>query len=226
MGKLSENIKGFFSLLFYLVFIFLYGSGIYHSFKKHDDGLATVFLLPLAIYRGAEMFWHDDFADIDWDKKLLSDVKTCIFFMNSVDDKEYSTYKYNKEVEEFSKTISKYPHDKRDYLKNVAKSYYKYSMSAIQDLILFIEKAYTSDNSKFTISNETKNLQDEFSKYISKEDLDIMISSLDTYMNTFSSMKEEIGDVSKYSEAFDFIVKKSDINYKTAYKDIFNEELK
>jgi hypothetical protein len=178
------------------------------------------------MYHGVEILWHDDFSGVDWDKKLSNDVKTCIYFMNNVDSKEVSTFKFNQDIEEFSKIISKYPNDKKDYLKNACKTYFDYMMSIMVDMRAYTDNITTLANMKFKFSNNTIKQEEKLSKYFSKEDMDILKKGFDMFINSNDNMKaEQYLDNSKILDAYDLLVKKANVNLKAVYKNIFNEEL-
>ena len=86
MRKFFERVFGtFLGILLATFFLYGEGAGIYHAFKKHDigDGLIAVFIPPYAWYRSLEIWWHDDFAAVDWDQRVKSDARVLIALLNA-----------------------------------------------------------------------------------------------------------------------------------------------
>src|ERR1035437_9719807 len=98
--------------IFSLVLMFLWGIGIVHSIKKHDNFDAVVsFFPPWGIYRGVESYWHKDevtISDIDWDKRIPNDIATAFELISYSDDKD-NIDNEKMQMEVFSIKISGYP---------------------------------------------------------------------------------------------------------------------
>ena len=71
-------------------------------------------------FKQVTRLWEGEYADVDWHKRLEFDMEICTKLINpSLANDE--PLKYNRAVEEFSKEISKYPEDKKEFLKNGCK---------------------------------------------------------------------------------------------------------
>lgn len=70
--------------------------------------------------------WRGEYADVDWNKRLQYDMEICTRLINPNSDKD-DLVKYNRAIEEYSKEISKYPQDKKDFLKTGCKTIIDYT---------------------------------------------------------------------------------------------------
>lgn len=95
-----------------VVFAFFYISGVIHSCNKHSDS-DMIRYSPIAVYRGVEMFWHDDFRGVDWDQKLKSDAFVLFQFMTTTYPSEVAET-FSNELDNFGEKVRKYP--KKNYL--------------------------------------------------------------------------------------------------------------
>ena len=112
-----------------------YGLGVFHSFDKHGviDGYVGTALFPWAMYRGIEFWWHDDYAGVNWDQRLKTDMKSCVYFFEESNKDANNKYQLNEDLEKFSTKIRSYPKDKKQYLKNGCKIIISYDLSLTQD---------------------------------------------------------------------------------------------
>ena len=113
-------------------------NGCVHSCKKHKDDPSWLQDTPAVMYRGVEYFWHDDFAGVDWNERLESDVRTAIILMDNFSSKEKAD-ENAKQIEEFSKKIQAYPKDKFRYIKNASATYIRFTKTTTDDVTSYIE---------------------------------------------------------------------------------------
>jgi|GEM_PF-5217153 len=166
----KEALKSILQGILLLIFIPLYVLGTYHSCTKHKDDSDLLRYTPMAIYRGIEFFWHDDFAGVNWEERLRDDALVCFNTLTKCYSENLDLDDFNTKVSEFSKRISKYPEEKKEPLKHVSQSYIKYANSFRKD----IEKAIqaTSQESPFHLhySYRTQELEDQICKMFHPED--------------------------------------------------------
>ena len=121
-------------------------------------GLVLIFtILPNGwAWHKITSLWEDEYANVDWDKRLEGDVEICMNFLNP-ETKSSDTYKYNRYIEQFSKEISKYPKDKLDYLKGACRYAIKYKISTSNDFLNSVEIAFSKMDTlvPLTFSAET-----------------------------------------------------------------------
>ncbi len=121
-------------------------------------GLVLIFtVLPNGwVWHKITNLWEDEYANVDWDKRLEGDVEICMNLLNP-ETKLSDTYKYNRDIEQFSKEISKYPKDKLDYLKGACRYTIKYTVSVSNDLLNSFEIAFSKMDTlvPLTFSAET-----------------------------------------------------------------------
>jgi len=166
------------SILIFILYISLfadYGIGIVHSFKKHGvvDGVVGTVFFPWAMYRGVEFWWHDDYGNVNWDKRLSNDMQTCIYFVALVQDKSADKYQINENLEKFSEKIKDYPADKKQYLLDGTKKYIQYSNSVSSDILNSLNHYKKNGDFNLTSSDATKKLETELSNFKLKEDMEL-----------------------------------------------------
>lgn len=125
-------------ILFYVLLTSAWINGCFHSFKKHRDDPQWLQQTPLVMYRGVEYFWHDDFADVDWNERIKNDAATVIALIDqssqsqNIDDTKM-------QIENFSKKISAYPRDKIERLKIAGIRFIKYLEYMASDMTIYID---------------------------------------------------------------------------------------
>lgn len=124
--NLSKFFSSTLSTIFSFIFIISWPVGIYHSYDKHKtaDVLLSVIVFPFGMYRGAELFWHNDGKD--WDKKLSDDVSGLIFIYNEITIDNRNKIQINNDIELLQSRIQEYPKDKLDVLINANNQILKY----------------------------------------------------------------------------------------------------
>ncbi len=210
-----------------------YGLGIYHSFKKHGvaDGLIGTVIFPWAIYRGAEYWWHDDYGNVNWDKRLGNDMQTCVYFIMLVNDKNADKYQINENLEKFSEKIKDYPADKRQYLIDGTKKYIQYSNSMTHDFLTSFNDYKKNGNFNFTIGDSTKKLETDLSNFKLKEDIALFkkgIEALNKQMQDNLPSDTSYIDYEKIKDletSMNLSIELQHKELKRVFKSIFNEEL-
>ena len=201
MKKIIEN---FFPAILILVFIWGEFGGLYHSFKKHSltETFIATFIPPVAWYRSIEIFWHDDYANVNWDIKFNDDIKTCVYFLNKYISPDANIYSLNKDIDIFSKQIMSYPEDKRLDLKQAVKIYIEYCSSVFDDFVNSVKKSKNTDGFNLEYSKKTSEFErkliafgfTEIGQY--KEFLNL--SSSQNILNDNDSTMEEISDMLEF----------------------------
>ena len=155
--KLTGFISIFFVTLMYLAFGYGEIMGIYHSATKHNDLWMSITLPPWAWYRSVEFWWHDDFADVNWDERLKNDAATIMYLIQGSEDIK----KYNEDMEEFSTKIKHYPYEKLNVLKNIAIEYEDYMLSCNEDLQRMFKQYYINGKTDYILSAKTDSLEED-----------------------------------------------------------------
>jgi len=223
---MKQRFSGVGALVAVFLFWGLWINGCIHSNSKHKDDSWAMSQSPLAIYRGAEFFWHDDFADVDWSKRLKNDVETvCYFIEMSAENVKVDEMKM--EVENFSKKISKYPKDKIFVLKNAGRKFINYFDYMASDMALYVDSLIAGADvnpSKWDMHPKyfEDSLQKEFDlkSRVDKGVLDSMAISM--------RINWGFGGNDKVKEFSNYLKKQTPSileTYKDAYYRIFNEHL-
>ncbi len=153
-------------------FLFLFGTifGAYHGFKKHDTGTGfmATFMPPYAWYLAAEgLFWHDDFAHVDWDIRIKNDTRSAMYLIaasTSID--ESNLLQYQEALEAFTVHIKDYPADKKKRIEDAAATFIKYSVSAMNDMSGALDQAVRQGTKPiFAKSAQTKTIEAELAAF-------------------------------------------------------------
>ncbi|MES2023904.1 MAG: hypothetical protein V4439_04435 [Patescibacteria group bacterium] len=225
---MKDKIWDVLQVIGYIAGTIVYVGGMVHSFNKHGngDGILSVFIPPWAIYRGVEMFWHDDYRGVDWIKKIKDDIESTIYFVNTAPAKETDTYKLNEEMDEFSKKISEYPKAKYDELKTGTKEYIEFSVYFMDDFLGWKNKMANRDTT-FEYSKKTLvAVSDLVNKYGLIELKQLPDSTLKMYKQFATSSYFEYQD--KIDDFFNKMANNKDVytsSYYRTFKRIFNDSL-
>lgn len=173
MNKFIESITGILTVLAMLFFFIATPVGIFHAFKKHDAlaGGLSLFVPPVAWYYALEkFFWYDEYANVDWDKRLKNDVLITFSMIGAeseIGPADIADFMMARE--KFSKRMSDYPEDKRQLLSAAARSYMNYNQSYMSDWL----QAFRNSDSNFKIqkSMNTLKYEDEIKNYPGGEDI-------------------------------------------------------
>lgn len=224
------------SILTFLIAISLfadYGIGVVHSFKKHGvaDGFVGTVLFPWAMYRGVEFWWHDDFENVNWDKRLSNDIQTCIYFIAITNDKSADKFQINENIEKFSEKIKDYPKDKRQYLIDGTKNYILYSYSLTNDFLNSLSEYKKNGNFNLTSSDESIKLETELLNFKLDEDIKLCkkgIVELNNQMKENLPSDKTLIDHERIKDIETTMNIEMEIRIKeirSIYKSLFNEEL-
>jgi hypothetical protein len=232
MKKIGEFISG---LLVILVYIFMvYGEvfGIVHSVRKHSSGdvIASILIPPWAWYRSIEMFWHDDFRGVNWDKRLSNDMHVCAVFLIQADNGDVNQDQLNNDLESFSTKISKYPADKRQFLIDGARKFIELTISFENDVRNSIQDYKLTGGYELKKSDKTLKLEEEISKSKLKEEIELdnkmLVELNDLLKNKFSldngPLDPEYFD--KFNSSFKQHFEAQQREFKRIFKVVFNEE--
>lgn len=207
--------------------------GIVHSVRHHskNDVIASFLLPPWAWWRSVELYWHDDYANVDWNKRLKGDVFV-LYRLLASDPKKDEQAEFNDILEKFSKRVNAYPKDKSDYLKESAKMYARFLQAVNTDFTIYFKEQFdgTEQSNDINWSKLSKPILDSIVKEYEIKEL------LDTYVEMDSKIKEISGLIfdqlnaeNVEPEVFFKRLQKlisQDINKITrTYKMIFNEEI-
>lgn len=203
--------------------------GLYHSYTKHNDVVLAFFIPPVAVYRSVEFFWHDDFKGVNWDKRLPNDIKACLYFLAEYAHEEANIVQLNKDLEEFSSIINKYPEDKRDYIKSTIDDYFIYNDLYIE---AFLQSLKNWAEKKEELNLIKTNDISYYEKKFKEKGLGFIIEDVD---NGFLALKEALNTnvteekkrywVEKSQELIKSVelrMRFAKTSYKDTYKNIFN----
>ena len=205
--------------------------GLYHAFHKHkaSDGIFASVLPPWAWYRAVELWWHNDFAGVDWNKRLEYDAQTCIGIIDTVRSLQQGesirhSGDIGKTIDELSKRIAEYPKDKREYLKTVCKNYIFYNESVLLDLLDFV----SGRNPVMVKSMVTSDYENELMSYPFMKGVIEMADK--KIFSRFEQMPPEglqipSREMNKRADVLVRYMVSSDRKMRAVYRDVFNEEL-
>ncbi|MBL7743300.1 MAG: hypothetical protein JNN00_07445 [Chitinophagaceae bacterium] len=145
--KLVPQIIG---SLIAIALIASYPIGLVHSFKKHStkDFVISIVLFPWGIFRGIEMFWHEnknEVAVVNWGKRLKTDVYVLYRLMTATPNVSEEN-EMTEAFEKFSEKIQSYPIEKINYLKEAAKRYSRFLESASADMEQYFTRLSTGND--------------------------------------------------------------------------------
>lgn len=216
-----------------LIFVGIYILGFYHSCTKHkDEGNSYIYNPFLTIYRGIEIFWHDDFADVNWDIRLTSDCEYAINLINQYSDKNKNMEDFNKNLENFVEKIQKYPTGKFERIKGFTNLYIQYSYSFFDDLYNVIIEYPKSGTYIYIESSKTKKIKSEMSTYVSPELMNMLETQIKSYIEAMEKriLEFEVDELAEKLKTIGWQLKhyfdiiKSNNRY--IFKKIFGEDLK
>jgi hypothetical protein len=236
MKRIYKALGSIFGLLITIGVMFLWVRGLKHSYSKHDKfDFVVSFFPPWGIFRGVESFWHHDknkFADVDWKKRLGSDLRTTIYFITEGSYKDANVYEINENIEQFSDKIKEYPKEKLQYLRDGSRKYIEYTLSATKDGIGSVIAYYDKGIYDTSFSETTHNLKQillsnyELSDIISP--LEIKLAEVAAKMNETKLSEISAKDLKEMKEKFNTQVNtfllKNEADMKRIFKNIFNEE--
>lgn len=231
---MKEKFTSLLIVILWLAGIADYGIGLVHSFKKHGtvDGVVGFIAFPWAIYRGVECLWHDDYKDVNWDKRLESDLRSCIYFLESSSNKDANQFQLNEDLETFSLKLKDYPKEKKQFLMDGSRKYTQYGVSLSNDLINSIDKYYSTGNFNIAISEKTIKIENELKAFKLDEDIKLARKGFTELNAQFQdkfqhdSISENFGEArTVYTNTLKLLLEKQTTFFKKTFKNIFDEDL-
>jgi hypothetical protein len=196
-------------------------NGCVHSCSKHKDDPAWLANTPAAAYRGAEFFWHDDFAGVDWTQRINNDIATTIELMGaSTTDHQIDNTK--KQIEDFSKKIAAYPSDKKKLIQRGVDMFLIFQKHMATDLLHYVENL--EDGQEFNLSDKTKALYDTLSNHYQFGGVDLLKRAIDTLAVQIKYSGED--DLSELEQRIRSHNTYDDTIYGNVYLKIFKEKFK
>ena len=238
MKKFLDSIGSLFATLLIIGLTGLYFWGLIHSYQKHSTKVFVldICLPPLAVYRGAESFWHktndntSEFSSTQWDQRINNDLIDAIELVNiSSTSTDVSTELKEDLISKFRDKVKEYPEDKRQLIKNGCKAYIIYSMSLLYDLEQHLNNMYNyDDTTELSASEATTIYYDSLYKFYKISEMPFLKTQID------SGMKQAFyhnGKKWSKTELSAFIDKTSQLKpnykqlYKAVYKEMFDDEI-
>lgn len=202
--------------------------GIYHTAKKHSDELyLSVLIPPWAWYRSIEYWWHDDFSNVNWDTQVPSDIKVCIYFLNLSTHDTTNVYKMNKDLQEFSNTIHKYPPEKLLLIEKGTRVYIRYANIITNELFTNLMQSAIVGPRQLVLSDSSDKVSQLLIKYGLKEDVESIKNQVAVVNKTFlsKSVNQQVY-LEKFNEYLPILennINKQALNYSQTFKSIFNK---
>lgn len=213
-----------------VIVIGLFILGDYHSCTKHKDDSELITYTPLAIYRGVEFFWHNDFAGVNWEERLKEDGKSCIHFLNQAIDKSINPHELNKNIEIFSKDINKYPKDKLEILKTVSKFFIEYSMTFYINVQKAMKYYFNNREINLSYSGEILTIESKLKKYLPQEYFEQIRNTMEESYKQIKESFPKLDDLDETDKNDRLNTIENGVNllklkFDSAYKKIFNEDM-
>jgi hypothetical protein len=229
MKNRFEILIGSVVALFFLSLIASFINGVVHSVKKHGlvDAVVSVGFFPWGIYRGIEYFWHDDYANVDWDKKLASDINACINIVNNVENPNEDRSKTNETIEKLANKIKNYPEDKKIYVKGAVGTYIRYMKSSLEDILISMSSYNRTGVFELLNSQVTTGLEKELIEYGLKEDIEVHKLELEEFEEIIRAKTGAVDNQSfiQLESSWSLLQKRNNIEFGRIYRGIFGEEL-
>ena len=172
-----KNLSNIAIIILQFSIVFFWVTGSIHSCNKHKDEGNIVRYSPFALYRGAEMFWHEDYAGVDWNEKINDDINTSIRLLTAI-TLTYDILNTKEQISKFSEQLSKYPSDKRKQIANAVRRFLNFGNLWTRDLVSFLDK--NESNSAFDFSSKTKVEYDSLKNFYHIEEVSEWESIIDS----------------------------------------------
>lgn len=176
MKSAMSSVIGISVLVVFLV-------GLVHSARKHSLSQSLLFF-PIGIYRGVEILWHDDFADVEWPKRINSEEQIIYGFMVSGLDGAPLSAQIIQEQEKFNKRFLSYPSCVQTELKDFGDDVLQYNESMLADSLV-----YFSNNNSPLKSQETINIEKRILNSHSGKEFQLIVERTD---EAFKKAKQQI----------------------------------
>jgi hypothetical protein len=225
---MKEVLKSFVVIIFYLASFLDYGVGLIHSFKKHGiaDGLIGAIAFPWAMYRGVEFWFHNDFSDVNWDKRLESDMKTCVYLFSQA--QMGNKIELNESIEKFSNKINEYPAEKKRFLVDGARLYLTYFDKISINIIASLDTYIKEGRFEIIQNSSVEKLENELTKYYLKEEVSsvkIGMEDLKKKIQLDFPLDSNISDrknIINLKNSIEFQLRNQKTDFRRVYKQIFN----
>jgi len=230
MSKFKDIVGGAFVILIYAFFIYGEIFGIVHSVRKHSTGdiIASIAIPPWAWWRSVEMWWHNDYAKIDWDKRLSNDMQICVYFINQGLSAEVNTFELNNNIEEFSGKINKYPQDKFKFLMAGTRYFIEYSNSIANDFLNSLNKYNETGSFNWEQSEKSIQLETTLANFKLGEDVQHSKRAMTETIKQLEANLPLLIDIEKMDSlknAFRLAIESQQKHFRRTFKNLFNEEL-
>lgn len=199
-------------------FAFLYVSGCIHSKNKHSDDGDILRYSPYSVYRGLEMFWHDDFKGVDWDERIKNDVATSLSLLNGL-ERTYDIVNTKEQLDILQKRFSNYPKDKLKMIASGVREALNFSKLWMTDLKAFLGTGPT--DTVFTLSPETNRIFEHLKDIFGRETNQFtdMVDSM------VLAVKKQPENKPIYLKRLNDHVKYDNDIYSMPFKKLFKEDL-
>jgi len=230
MNKFKDFLGATLTVLMYVFFIYGEIFGIVHSVRKHSTGdiIASIAIPPWAWWRSVEMWWHNDYAKVDWDKRLTNDMQNCVYFMNQGISTEVNKYELNNNIEEFSNQIKKYPKDKLLFLKNGTKNYIEYANSTSNDFLNSLNKYAETGSFDWIQSEKSIQLEKTLADFKLGEDIQHFKKVMDETIKQLKvnlPSQVDIEKIENIKNAQKLNMESQQKECRRTFKNLFDEEL-
>ena len=151
--------------------------GYYHAFDKHGTahGMLSIAVPPYAWYRAVEWIWHDDFAGVDWNKRIQNDARTTILLMSAAVASDASKAdELASAIETFTAKLAQYPDDKTQRIKAIVFTYLAYEDATLVDSTSEFDRELNGEGDgiiEVRLSAKTLALESQLRQYTALEDI-------------------------------------------------------
>lgn len=175
-NNFSESVSSIFTIILYVALGWGEVAGLYHTATKHSLGEAAfaLFFPPFSWYRSVELFWHDDYSGVNWEKRLSHDAESLFYLMNYSISDDVDVLKLNEQLEYFSEKVSSYPEDKKQHLETFAQTYLSYYKLLTDDFKESMRNYARTSEFDFDKSNNTVQLEEKLKSYGLKDEIEKM----------------------------------------------------
>jgi hypothetical protein len=220
----------FITIILYASVAYFEFGGIYHAWKKHNDAVLAFFIPPLAWYRAVEVFWHDDFAGVNWEQRLKDDAHSCIFILNSFIRNSTIPTEMNRDIEKLSIEILKYPDDKLNVLKKVSRLYIEYSLIAVEDAVRATKDYIRYGQTNLSYSGKIVEVENKLKAFLPIDSFQELVHTTKTSYEAVTQKLNEAGALTeeqqgKVTENLAYFKQSAKTKVSEAYKKLFNEDL-
>jgi hypothetical protein len=198
--------------------LFAYIAGTIHSCNKHPDDSKAERFTPYAVYRGIEMFWHNDFPGVDWKQKISEDVSISIQLLSAV-TQPATMVEANQQLEHLANQLESYPASKRKEVANAVRMCLRYGDIWAFELWSYLTSADSSVS--FSFSADANSLMDSLRSKYNIYEIDAMRTMADSViLQTKDKPEERILLAGRLKDHVD----EDKLTYKRYFPKLFNED--